>query len=376
VTVQWWPEVAEIGDVARSRWGLDVAVLRVDGPADRPGPPGGDVTYVAEVDADVSRLPTLTPPPSWLEVVGGRPAPHPLRAPWASPGGPAATVAWARAALAELGLSCTRVVQRKSWNLSALWQLDTSAGPLWIKQVPAFFGHEAVVLRWLGSVPDLDGLAPRLLAERDGRMLLAHIPGEDRFGAPAAEVDLMLADLHRIQAYVAGRVEELLALGVPDRRSPTALALIQDVADRHGPALAPGQRSALERIVKGLPDRFARVEECGIPETLVHGDFHPGNVRSDVGSSIRQRVVIDWGDSTIGHPALDVARATETMPVADATPLLAAWCRRWRAHTPGCDPERAIELQRPVVPLVYAEWPYHASDVPDYLGRAAELAGA
>ena len=51
----------------------------------------------------------------------------------------------------------------------------------------------------------------------------------------------------------------------------------------------------------GLPDRVAAVAACGVPDTLVHGDFHPGNVagRPD------DYVILDWGDSFVGHPLLD-----------------------------------------------------------------------
>jgi hypothetical protein len=50
VEVPWWPEVGEIVEAARALWNIDVIVLRIIGPPDRPGPPGGEVTYVAEVE--------------------------------------------------------------------------------------------------------------------------------------------------------------------------------------------------------------------------------------------------------------------------------------------------------------------------------------
>jgi aminoglycoside phosphotransferase (APT) family kinase protein len=117
-----------------------------------------------------------------------------------------------------------------------------------------------------------------------------------------------------------------------------------------------------------------------MPDTLVHGDLHPGNVRSD-GTA---RVLMDWGDTTVGHPALDILRLTGDLPEADAEPLISAWAKRWRATAPGCDPERAVDLMRPVAALCAAaayagflariepsEWPYHADDVPAALTAAA-----
>ena len=375
----WWPEVGDVVERARSGYGVDVAVLRIIGPEGRPGPPGGEVTYIAEVTQG-SPLPALALP---ADGVAGDLAPHPLRAAYARPGGPAATVAWATGVLADQGRPLTGVVQRKTWNLSAIWRLDTTGSPVWIKQVPAFFAHEPAVLRWLGTpAPEL---VPRILAGEDGRMLLDHVPGEDRFGAPADEIALMLQDLHRIQAYAVDRVDELLALGVPDRRGPAATEAVEKVAVRWRAGLDPRTRTQLDQLVAGLPARFAAVAACGLPDTLVHGDFHPGNVRSDG----VHRVIIDWGDSTVGHPAMDVVRACDDLDAADAGRLVAAWADRWQAQLPGCDPHRALALMRPVVDLMYAvvyagfldqiepsERPYHATDVPHHLGAAVVAAAA
>ena len=47
--------------------------------------------------------------------------------------------------------------------------------------------------------------------------------------------------------------------------------------------------------------RFAEIASCGLPDTLVHGDFHPGNFRG----TADRLMLLDWGDSGIGHPLLD-----------------------------------------------------------------------
>jgi Ser/Thr protein kinase RdoA (MazF antagonist) len=70
------------------------------------------------------------------------------------------------------------------------------------------------------------------------------------------------------------------------------------------------EQQQLAALIAGLDERLAKVASCGLPDTLIHGDLHPGNVRSDGGP----RVLIDWGDSFIGHPAFDVLRLTEKLP--------------------------------------------------------------
>src|SRR6185369_5325274 len=52
---------------------------------------------------------------------------HPLRSPYARPGGPAATVRWAEQVLAERGRPLRTAHQIRTWNLSAIWRLDTAA---------------------------------------------------------------------------------------------------------------------------------------------------------------------------------------------------------------------------------------------------------
>ena len=376
VDMPWWPEAHDIVAGARARWGVDVAVLRLLH-ADRRAQPGGHVTYVAELTSG-GPVP-LAPIPA--DLADAAVAPHPLRSGWARPGGPARSVAWARATLAAAGRPATAITQRKTWNLSALWLLDTAAGPVWLKQVPPFFASEPAVLHWVATAAP--GSGPTLLAHADGRMLLEHIPGEDRFDATAAEVALMLADLHVIQADAAKRRDELGALGLADRRPESVPAGAAGLVERHRAGLAAATARALDLLLETLPDRLAEVAGCGLPETLVHGDFHPGNVRGDG----RRRVIIDWADAGIGHPAQDIDRATEALPDADAVPLIAAWADRWRAYAPGSDPRRALALLRPVLALqaalAYAdfldhiepsEWPYHRDDVPHHLTRAAALA--
>lgn len=359
VAVPFWPEVDDVVAGARERFGAEVAVLRLLH-ADRSVPHGGAVTYLAEV-ADRPRLP-LTP-------VDVRLAPHPLRAPYAEVGGPARSLSWA----ATFGTP-DAVIQRKTWNLSALWRLDTASGPVWLKHLPPFLRAETEVLAWLGTAAP--GVAPALLAaDGTGRQLLGHLPGEDRFGAPAAERLPMVDLLHGMQRKALDDVAALAARGVTDRRGELLLAQIVAAAE---PWLV--EIIGLDKLLAALPDRLAAAAACGVPETLVHGDFHPGNVRAAPGAP---PAVLDWGDAFLGHPAFDILRMCGGLSTQDGAALVDRWAALWRAVVPSCDPVAAVELLRPVAPLVGAvvyanfihhiepsEWPYHASDVPTCLKAA------
>ena len=129
------------------------------------------------------------------------------------------------------------------------------------------------------------------------------------------------ATWHPAQVHFAGRVDELLAAGVPDRRFD---------ADRFARVaeLFLDEIDGLAALLDTLPRRFAAIAACGLPDTLVHGDLHPGNVRADGD----RRVIVDWGDATVAHPAYDILRLTEGLDEPGS--VLEPWARRWRATCP------------------------------------------
>ena len=376
VHTPWWPDVEPVVAEA-ARLGVEATVLRLlDASPDPRHPSGmaGTVTYLAETPAEAyERLIRAGAAEHCRGVLDD----HPLRASWARPGGPARHVAWADAALrANRRPRSGPVVQVKSWNLTGLWMLPTAVGPVWLKTVPAFFAHEGRVIAALGDAP-----VPPLLAAEDGRLLLDHVDGEDQWDAPLPVQLEMVALLVELQFRCIDRADELLRLGAADLRAPALGTAGADLLERNREGLDGADRSILETLVEGLDRRFARVDACGLPDTLVHGDFHPGNVRGGSGGL----VVLDWGDCGVGHPLLDLDAMIER--VLEPARLRAAWFRHWRRRLPGCDPARAAELLAPVGCLrraiVYqvfldgiepSERRYHAADVIDMLARAAAIA--
>ncbi len=349
VAVPYRQEAACVVDGARARYGVDVVVLRLLGGE----PPAA--AYLAQLTGGTVRVP--------LDSATVDSGAHPLRAPYARPGGPAASLAWAETVLGPLASA----TQLRTWNLSSIWRLRHASGVAWLKEVPAFFGHEGAVLGWLAR--HFPGLAPTPIAVCGTRMLLADVPGEDRYGAPAADRLPMLAALHRVQVVALAHRPALLALGVPDRRYPVLDAKVREVAHRYG----------RPEVLDGLAERLADLAACGLPDTLVHADFHPGNVRG-------RDTVLDWGDCVLGHPGYDILRMVGDLPEPERAPLVAWWCDRWREAAPGSRPEAALALLGPVAALrnatVYADFldqiepsehSYHRDDVPYWLSQAARL---
>jgi Ser/Thr protein kinase RdoA (MazF antagonist) len=269
----------------------------------------------------------------------------------------------------------------KTWNLSSILRLPTSAGDVWCKSVPPFMAHEGAIMQLVAA--EDASLVPDVLADdrRTRTVLLEDVEGDDQWDAPEPILVEMVRRLVRLQARWAGRARELRAAGLPDRRASSFPPLVRALLERPDirASLAEEELSRLDHLVRDLPDRHEQIAGCGLPETLVHGDFHPGNWRSD-GESL---TLIDWGDSCVSHPLLDMMAFLPRMHPETRGRVRTAWLDAWRAERPDADPACAAELIEPVAALraalVYqgfldgiepSERVYHRADVPDSLRRA------
>ena len=366
VETPWWQDVEPVVRAAREQHHIEVTILRLL-ETELTVPHGGAVTYLAEVAGPVAS-----------EAWHGTLDDHPLRMPWARPGGPSADVAWAETQLAEHGMRRVGPAEQvRSWNLSSLWRLPVEGQTVWLKRVPPFFAHEGRILQRLQGGP-----VPTLIAHDGQRLLMAEIPGDDLYGAGVPRQLEMVRVLVALQRESSGRTDELLALGLPDWRAPSLAQAIAAVVERVGPKLTIEDRATLDRFVSRLEERFEQLASCGLPDTLVHGDFHPGNFRGDDTAL----VLLDWGDCGIGHPLLDEPAFLDRVPADAVETVRRHWHAEWTRALPGSDPNRASVLLRPVAAarqaLIYqkfldniepSERPYHAADPADWLVRTSKL---
>ena len=135
VSIPWWSEVEPV--VARLHQVLDVPVLvlrllLVEGGE---GGRDGHVTYhVAALNRPAPGLLAERPVDQ-----AALTRPEDLRSPWAQVEGIREVLSWASDTLGAAGRRVTGpAVQRKTWNLSALFRLPTADGPVWLKAVPGF----------------------------------------------------------------------------------------------------------------------------------------------------------------------------------------------------------------------------------------------
>jgi len=371
VEVPWWPQVGPVVAAARAVHGVETTILRLLFGEPGPGMGGGQVTYLAEV---------ASPPTATLDPWPGPPtADEPLRLSYARPGGHHDDLAWADAALVKHGTPRTGPAEQvRTWNLSSLWRLPLDGSAAWLKVVPPFFVHESRVLAVLDRA-----VVPRLIAGAGPRILIEEIPGTDQHGIVGAPLLTMVRLLVGLQVEWMGRVDELLALGLPDWRPEPLTARAADVVARTASELDAGTLRRLDRLLEELPHRCEDVASCGLPSTVVHGDFHRGNVRG----THDRLVLLDWGDCGVGHPLFDQTAFLEYLPEGEHAAVSREWTRLWLAAVPGSDPDRAARLLGPVAALRQAviyrgfldsiepdERIYHALDPVDWLIRASQLA--
>ncbi|MFC3572183.1 aminoglycoside phosphotransferase family protein [Streptomyces yaanensis] len=371
VDVPWWSEVEPVVGWLEDLLGVPVLVLRlltVDGGE---GGRDGHATYHVEaLERPAPGLLDRGPLDEDLLTQDDE-----LRTPWARVEGLRDLLDWAGRTLESAGQPVTgRVEQRRTWNLSGLFRLPTARGSVWLKATPRFAADEAAAISAFRRVDP--GLVPALLGQGDRRILMEHVPGEDCWGASAETVAAAMGRLVAAQAALAPDRPAVLR----DWRTPVLGARVDALLDGPVAAELTGEEMA---AVRDLAGRWPQLTACGLPDTVVHGDFHPGNWRSDGG----RPVVVDFADAYWGNPVVDGLRAHDFLPEPVRGTAARAWADAWARHAPGSDPARALVLAEPLAHLMYAvryqefldgiepsERPYHEGDPVTAIRRAVHSA--
>jgi Ser/Thr protein kinase RdoA (MazF antagonist) len=326
VELPWWAEVEPVVAHLEEALGVPVIVLRLLTVEGSGGGRDGHVTYhVQALQA-----------PGELTACDFVDDDHPLRLPWARASGVQDLLGWASQHVELTG----RPTQRKTWNLAGVFRLPTAGGPVWLKAVPAFAAAEPAAIAAFAAVdPDL---VPAVLASAPGRLLLADVPGNDCWDASHDVVTDALRRLATAQARI-----ERPPPGIPDRRPEILAAMVGTLLD--GPVGAELSPEEL-RAAKGLQERWEMLAGCGLPDTVVHGDFHPGNWRCGTGSP----VVLDFADAHLGNPVLDGLRAIDFLPADRRRTAADAWVAAWTAAAPRSRPAEALRIAEPLAHFAYA----------------------
>jgi hypothetical protein len=254
---------------------------------------------------------------------GGPPgvlAPSPA---WEGPGWMGAARSWITAQVQQQGLTLAGpIVHERATFLSCVLRVPTLQEMLFFKVSCSLYPFEPQLTSMLSRRCPQRIPAPIAVDDERHWMLLHEARGPrldaDRSGSGyLSHWQALLHDIARLQQHVSGECDVLLALGCPAMplaSMPSRIAaLLEELPDlirdaRH--ALSDQEWEALRRLSTDVQRCCADLAGDGIPASLVHGDFHSGNIRATAESCM----IIDWaGFIAVTHPFLLLSVVAEEL---------------------------------------------------------------
>lgn len=255
------------------------------------------------------------------------------RTPWAQYGWLAEVTAWLEATLAAQGERLVEPVELvRSWGLSCVLKGQTAHRTVYCKTAAALplFVNEAAVVAALARL--FPGSVPQPLAVQldKGWLLLPELKEIVGWHAPLGQRQAMMADFARLQQTAVAHVPTLLAAGCLDRRLATMPARIEALltAEQMLATVTAAEQTQLRELIPWLQGLCSQLAALGVPETLVHGDLHGGNVAVENG----RFVYFDWTDPCVTHPFFDMVEIFYERETAVQTQLRDAYLAQWTAY--------------------------------------------
>ncbi len=267
--------------------------------------------------------------------------------PWRAPAWRDEALRWIDGELERLGLKRTAdVEQPHAFWWSTAMRVPTGDGPLWFKATQPDGAFEARLTPLLASLWP-DRTVELLATDPERGWTLARDAGtklrELRDGRVVEHWERLLPRYAEMQIGLAGRLDELAALGVPELRLQHVPRELEELLEE--PELlmrgASGgvddvQRHRLREALPAFAHLCHLLGESGIPETIQHDDLNDGNAILR-GS---QHVVFDWGDACISHPFHSLVVALRSLAYRngwspggpEVTRLLDAYLEPWSRH--------------------------------------------
>jgi Phosphotransferase enzyme family len=288
----------------------------------------------------------------------------PLRPPWARRGWFALAESWIQEQLTRLNYTIVAPIEQvKVWSVSCVLRVPTTHGNVYFKAslngfmqthtpmsssdkqgiLPLLFAHEPMLIQSLSA--RYPRHAPTLLAMDRERcwMLLAEFGTRLDDHADKTAQENALEVYSHMQVAATQHTDSLFAEGFLDRRLHILETQIDPLLNDED-ALADLNRREVEQLRAYGPQLKTmchQVANSTIPQTLVHGDLHTGNIAVQNDNYI----YFDWTDGCVAHPFFDVLTFMEHVddPVEQRR-LRDIYLAQWTDFT-------SIEYLREVFPL-------------------------
>ena len=296
------------------------------------------------IPADPGEIPSALRPRAeeLLAELGGGAPPPPLRPRWARRGWRDRASAWMRSAAAAAGAPLTGEPRPFFLRgISALLRAPTSGPDLFLKAVFPPFHAEPVLTRMLAerfpkAVPRVVAIEPDegwLVVEDIGAAWIGDLPEADRPAGLRRGAETVVG-IQRAFSTDGAAITSLLEAGAPHRPLATLGADVEAAIGPSGMAVEGGlEPDRAARVLGAVKESIAAVARIGLPDTVVHGDFHSGNA-AIVGDGV---VIIDWSDAAIGNPAVDFITwiAWSEGRAAEIDAATEAWIGAWSTVVDG-----------------------------------------
>ncbi|WP_331747047.1 aminoglycoside phosphotransferase family protein (plasmid) [Streptomyces sp. NBC_00853] len=216
--------------------------------------------------------------------------------------------------------------------ISAILKVRTECRDVWYKEYRSLFRREPHVVEWLAK--HVGAAVPGVLAAGDTWWLAEEFPEE----RPQAVEDPLEA-LARVQIATSGRGDEIVALGCPEWTLGQIVSRAAAVSERDD-LIGREDANLIRSLLSRLEYAAEMVDRTGIPNTIVHGDFHSENVRwTDIGWFL-----FDWTDACVAHPFIDLAVALRYESVGSRAQRSAAYEAVWSEAFPRENVRRALKF--------------------------------
>ncbi|HEX5422563.1 MAG TPA: phosphotransferase [Candidatus Acidoferrales bacterium] len=263
--------------------------------------------------------------------------------PFARPGWMRELFLWANEQIAPVGLRLTgKFEQLNASPTFALVRMEVEEGAVWFKAAGKPNAHELQVTAKLAELfprylPPIFGIHQEwngwLSPEATGVSLdeTREFRAWERVAATIAE--LQIESMGRTEELLRSQLNDLRPAVLTERVAPFFARMSEFMAAQGKADPAPLAASELAGLSHSLKESCALLENIGLPNTVGHTDFNPGNI---VVSNDRC-IFLDWAEGCVANPLLTfeylrvhMARCKIDQPAA-AELLACAYLRPWAA---------------------------------------------
>ncbi len=220
-------------------------------------------------------------------------------------------IAWLHAEIPGCEVLPNEIRQFNASARFALLRFSTrGGGEYWLKATGEPNRHEYNISVLLSEI--CPQYLPPLVATRPdwNAWLMRDVGGRLEKDIPQPVLEQVVSRLAELQKTTLSFTDELIAAGASNQRAgvirkhlPQIIEYLSDAMERQTSTKVPKvERDRLTELQSIIEDVSFRMEDLGIPDTLIHNDISPGNVLFD-GSNV---FFTDWCEAGVGNPFLSL----------------------------------------------------------------------